>query len=231
MRLIVLAVGSAVLAGGIYLASRPVTCEGRAMDSGDSCEHYQGGRLVDTKSYDEERTSQELMAAAVLLIGSAGVLGVAVVTVRGLLPARRSNVRNPWAVLGLSVITLSVYAVFRWYHVNRELRDYGLARAGAGTNPIVVDPSLAVLALFPGGFVVVPLLVSVYRTGGRIREAQRLAGLEPRVRPLLGVLLYVPFMAMTSAYYQAQLNKVWRAEEEGASQTVPGVQPANVPAS
>jgi hypothetical protein len=64
-----------------------------------------------------------------------------------------AKVRHPVAVPILSVITLGIYYVYWWYQVNREVMDLGRARnvSGLGDNP-----TLSLLAVFPGALVIVP---------------------------------------------------------------------------
>ena len=46
----------------------------------------------------------------------------------------RAKLRNPWGVVGLTLITLGIYYFFWWYYINREMRDFGRAR-GCGPGP------------------------------------------------------------------------------------------------
>jgi Domain of unknown function (DUF4234) len=41
----------------------------------------------------------------------------------------RAKVRDPWMVVGLSVVTLGIYTIYWWYEINRELRDFGYLRS------------------------------------------------------------------------------------------------------
>ncbi len=62
------------------------------------------------------------------------------------------KVRSPWAAALLPIITLGIYHLVWWYRINRELRDYGKAKGyDLGQNP-----TNSVLALFPGGIIIVP---------------------------------------------------------------------------
>ena len=86
------------------------------------------------------------------------------------------KVRNPWAVALLPIVTLGIYHLVWWYRINRELRDYGYAKEqNLGQNP-----TNSVLALFPGGLIIVPALIT-YWSGlqarpGRIRAGRQGAG-------------------------------------------------------
>lgn len=116
------------------------------------------------------------------------------------------QLHQPWREWLLSIVTLGVYAAARHYRINRELSEFG----------VEVDPTRALLAFAPGGLVVVPLLITVYRTAGRIRVAQETAGLPPTIDPGLSAALALCSLAHTPGQ-QAALNEVWRAE--GAAPT------------
>ncbi len=114
-------------------------------------------------------------------------------------------VRSPLNQWLLVIVTLGIYLVVHHWTINRELRDFG----------VEVDPTRATLAVFPGGLVVVPYLVTVHRTGARIGVAQETVGLTPSIRPGLGTVAAM-FAAAQIPYLQSELNQVWRAEHEQA---------------
>ena len=119
------------------------------------------------------------------------------------------KVRNPWAVALLPLITFGIYHLVWWYRVNRELRDYGQAKGyDLGQNP-----TNSVLALFPGGLIVIPALVSYWRGTKRVQGASRLAGQEP-LNGWIALLLYLLLAPGLWAYMQVALNDVWREEAE-----------------
>jgi hypothetical protein len=117
----------------------------------------------------------------------------------------RAKIRNPWGVVGLLLITIGIYGIFWWYYVNREMRDYGQATGyDLGQNP-----TNSVLAVFPGGLVIVPALITYWRGTKRAQAAQRVAG----VPPLSGWIALILFLLLSIAYppyIQSELNKVWR---------------------
>ena len=100
----------------------------------------------------------------------------------------------------LSVVTLGVNLVVHHWTINRELSRFG----------VEVDPTRAALAVFPGGLVVVPYLVTVHRTATRVAVAQETLGLTPTIRPLLAVAASLATLQVP--YLQSQLNRVWRAD-------------------
>lgn len=115
--------------------------------------------------------------------------------------------RDPWKQWALAVVTFGVYGAVHHYRINRELRDFG----------VDVDPVKALLAFVPGGLVVVPLFVTVYRTAQRIAVAQETTGLAPTIRPGISVIASI-FAFLHIAYQQTELNQAWRADTSGEPQ-------------
>jgi hypothetical protein len=123
----------------------------------------------------------------------------------------RGKPRNPFLVwLVWPLITLGIYHLVWWYKINDEARKFDPR--------IEVNPVLSVLALFPGGIIVVPALVSIYRTGDRLRAMQASAGRTPSVVPVIGLLLAFLF-SLYSLYYQVNLNGVWASYGGGRVKT------------
>jgi hypothetical protein len=109
--------------------------------------------------------------------------------------------RNIFAVwLGLPFITLGIYYYVWWYKINDEARRY------LGDDSI--RPGVALLALIPGSILIVPPLVSTYRTAGRVRRMQQHAGLPHLVTPWIALALYFLF-GLNRLYLQMGLNDVW----------------------
>lgn len=115
------------------------------------------------------------------------------------------KIRNPFLVFVWCLVTFGIYYLVWYYKINRELRD----AAGLDVSPVV-----ALLALFPGGLVIVPPFISWYRTFARIEKAQLREGLPASVSPVLGFILYVIaffLLPIEVIYAQDELNKLWRA--------------------
>jgi len=108
-------------------------------------------------------------------------------------PGRLRSPLGGWLLL---VVSLGVYYLVWYHHINRELRDFDPA--------IRVRPGLAMLTQL------IPIvgLVSVYRTGQRILQAQTTARLSPDASGELGVVTAILF-AMVVPYYNAELNWIW----------------------
>lgn len=119
------------------------------------------------------------------------------------------KVRNPWAVALLPLITLGIYHLVWWYKINKELKGYGEAKGyDLGQNP-----TNSVLALFPGGLIIVPALVTYWRGVKRVQGASKIAGREP-VNGWISLILYLLLAPALWAYLQVSLNNVWREEAE-----------------
>jgi Domain of unknown function (DUF4234) len=117
--------------------------------------------------------------------------------------AGTAKIRHPWGVFFLALITLGIYYLYWYYQANRELSDYGV-----GENPF-----LSLLALFPGGLIIIPPFVSWWRFFGRLREAQERAGLEDKADQWLGFILYLIaffLLPFELVYAQQHLNRLWR---------------------
>ena len=129
------------------------------------------------------------------------------------------KVRSPWAVALLPIVTLGIYHLVWWYKINKELKAYGEAKGyDLGQNP-----TNSVLALFPGGIIVIPALVSYWRGTKRVMGAAKVSGQEP-VSGWISIILYLLLSPGFWAYLQISLNHVWEQEAE----PLPG-QPAPPP--
>lgn len=121
----------------------------------------------------------------------------------------RVKIRSPWAAALLPIITLGIYHLVWWYRINRELRDYGKAKGyDLGQNP-----TNSVLALFPGGIIIVPALITYWRGTKRVMGASKIAGKEP-LNGWLAIVLYLLIAPALWAYIQVSLNQVWEAEAD-----------------
>jgi hypothetical protein len=117
--------------------------------------------------------------------------------------------RRPLVVLVLTVSTLLVYWVIYHYKINDEARRF--------LRDPSIKPSRSVLAIVPGFLLLVPPIVSIYRTGLRVGRMQTQAGIAKTINPILGCVCAVltattfVFAGGTGYYFQTQLNKVWTA--------------------
>jgi hypothetical protein len=119
------------------------------------------------------------------------------------------KIRNPWAVALLPIITLGIYHLVWWYKIHKELKAYGESKGyDLGQNPMN-----SLLALFPGGLIVVPALITYWRGTKRVQGAAAVAGHEP-VNGWIVLLLYLFIAPGMWAYLQVSLNHVWEHEAE-----------------
>lgn len=123
-----------------------------------------------------------------------------VIVVRDVVVKRRGPVVT-WLLL---LVTLGIYGLFHWYYINREMRDLSAALG----RPFGNSPGLSVLALFPGGFLLVPAIWTWVTTARRTRDLRVMAldGRPGEVTSVaLGVLLGFIY-GLNHAYLQASLN-------------------------
>jgi hypothetical protein len=135
-----------------------------------------------------------------------------------------AKIRNPLGVVGLSLITIGIYYIFWWYFINREMRDLGRARG----RDLGQSPGNSVLAITLGAIIIVPAIVSLWRTSARVEAAQETVGIQNRVSgPIIFILLLL--IGPVGVWYaQSELNKVWEAERSGSA-ALPGAQPTAQP--
>jgi hypothetical protein len=145
-----------------------------------------------------------------------------------------AKIRHPVAVAALSVVTIGIYFLYWWYQVNREMVDLGRARNAEGLGD---NPTLSLLAMFPGGLIIIPPYFSLYNGVQRIKRAQEV-GLgysdDQTINGWIVLALIVGsfFVGVTGlivpAYVQSELNKVWQAQTAPAG-ALPSTDSATTP--
>lgn len=149
-----------------------------------------------------------------------------------------AKVRNPWGVLGLSIITIGIYGFFWYYYVNREFKDFG---AAMGDQELAdSEPGSSVLAVTLGALIIVPAVISFIHTVQREQRVQELAGVE-KVNGWLILIVYLVGIGgfVAHPYMQSMLNKAWERYpviEGGEAPAIPAgaaatSQPAKQPAA
>ena len=111
---------------------------------------------------------------------------------------KKRNIVGVW--LGLPFITLGIYSYVWIYKVNDEARRF--------LRDDSIKPALSVLAFIPGAILVIPPLVTIYRTGKRIARMEAVGGSPSRASGGLGLLLAFIF-TLYPLYYQSHLNGLW----------------------
>ena len=123
-----------------------------------------------------------------------------------------AKIRNPWGVIGLSLITLGVYYWFWWFFINREMRDLGNAR---GVD-LGQSPGTSLVAVTLGSILIIPPFLSIWRTGRRMEGAQQAVGISGGSGPVFFLMHLIPIVSLFApVYLQSQLNKVWRILASG----------------
>jgi hypothetical protein len=125
-----------------------------------------------------------------------------------LAPGSIAKLRDPIVVVILTVVTFGVYQLFWWYYANRELADYGRARK---THELGDNPTMSLLALFPGGLIVVPAIWTTVTTFKRVQAAQRLNGQTP-LNGWLAVVIVLVVSPVLVGYMQSGLNAAWKGD-------------------
>jgi hypothetical protein len=119
------------------------------------------------------------------------------------------KIRSPWAVALLPFITFGIYHFVWWYRINRELRDFGRANG----YDLGQHPTNSLLALIPGGFIIVPPFITYWNGTKRVQGASRVAG-QNALNGWLALILFLVVAPGYWAYLQVSLNDVWHAEAE-----------------
>ncbi len=119
----------------------------------------------------------------------------------------RERTRGPVITWLLLVVTLGIYGLFHWYNINREMRAVS---AAMGT-PFGNAPGMSVLALFPGGILIVPAIWTWVTTARRARDL-RVMALDGRPGEVTSVPLAVLLgfiYGLNHPYPQASLNATY----------------------
>jgi len=111
--------------------------------------------------------------------------------------------------------------------------DLGRARNAEGLGD---NPTLSLLAMFPGGLVLIPPIFSIYNGVQRMKRAQEVAVGNVTINGWIVFALYAGSFIVGVAglivpgYIQDELNKVWKAQEQ-PSEALPPSEPATTPAT
>jgi hypothetical protein len=135
----------------------------------------------------------------------------------------RAKIRNPWGVLGLTVITVGIYTMFWWYFINREMRDLGRAKGVTGLGD---NPGLSTAAYVLGGFTFyIATIWTIVTTTQRVQAAQRVHG-EEELSGWLALVVWLVTLGLGGyVFTQYQLNKAW-SREPVAPPALPGGPPS-----
>lgn len=123
-----------------------------------------------------------------------------------------AKIRNPWGVLGLSIITFGIYHLFWWYYVNREMRDYGIVKQ----RDLGKSPTSSLLAYWFGWVTLyIATIWTIVTTTQRIKQSQQVAGVHDQLEGWIAALLWIFTLGLGAVVYmQHELNKVWETPGE-----------------
>jgi hypothetical protein len=108
------------------------------------------------------------------------------------------KVRNPWAVIGLSIITLGIYFLYWTYQVFREMKD-NTGQGIGGPIGLIIGIIIGVVNLF-----LIPSEVgNMYGRAGQPKPVSGLTGFWNLI-PLIGFFVWV-------IKIQNALNAQWQA--------------------
>lgn len=117
--------------------------------------------------------------------------------------------RNPWGVIGLSIVTLGIYWLYWYYKMNSEV--------GSHDPQIEVSPATALLAQLLGFLGLgIPNLISAHNSADRVRRTQLNDGMQAGMNPLLALLLFLFLGIFYPLYVQGELNEHWCWHERQA---------------
>ena len=136
--------------------------------------------------------------------------------------SERGKIRNPLGVIGLTLITLGIYAIFWYYFVNKELAEIGKSK---GTDECGTSPGTSVLAITLGVFIIVPPFVSIYNTCKRLQAAERLTGTQPGMEPGLLFVIWIFVSPVAEYIFQSNMNRVLQTQAAGGGGQIPAAPP------
>ena len=132
---------------------------------------------------------------------------------------QNAKVCNVVGVGALSFFFSLIYLWIFWFRINKEMAAYGKAK---GTEECGTSPGKSLLAVTLGALIIVPALVSFFRTHKRIVASQKLAGVTP-INGWISLILYLVFAPAWLAYMQSGLNAVWGTGGGAAAAPAPAI--------
>ena len=112
------------------------------------------------------------------------------------------KVRNPWAVVGLSIITLGIYFLYWTYEVFREMKDHSHEGIGG-----VVGLIIGIFVGIVNAFLIPSEVGNIYAKTGQEKPVRGVTGFWTFI-PLVGLIIWI-------IKVQNTLNRRW--ETAGAA--------------
>ena len=112
----------------------------------------------------------------------------------------RGMVRSPWAVLGLTIVTLGIYHLYWLYKMYQEMADH------TGNGPSGVAG--LVMGLIP-----VVNLVNLFLLPDRVGKTYEQAGMDPGCTAVTGFWNLIPLVGSIVWLFRVQnaMNRYWEA--------------------
>jgi Domain of unknown function (DUF4234) len=121
------------------------------------------------------------------------------------MPGTVGKVRNPWGVIGLSIITLGIYALYWYYSTYEEMKEY----SGEGLGGVV--------GLI---FAIVPILnlVNIFVLPDEVGKLYGREGQAKPVEAITGIWILLPIIGgiVWLIKVQGALNNFWTAHATGS---------------
>ena len=109
------------------------------------------------------------------------------------------KIRNPVAVILLSIVTLGIYALYWYYKTYQEMKDYSGEGLGGAVGLI-----LAIFCNIVNWFVMPSEVASLYQRDGKQSPVSAATGLWNLI-PLLGLIIFI-------VKVQGALNDFWKSK-------------------
>jgi hypothetical protein len=108
------------------------------------------------------------------------------------------KVRNPWGVIGLSIITIGIYAIYWQYAVFKEMKDYSGEGIGGGLGLL---------------FAIVLSIVNVFMMPAEVGNLYARDGTEKPVQGVTGFWALIPIAGFFIWVIKTQgsLSRFWEA--------------------
>lgn len=126
--------------------------------------------------------------------------------------------RNPLGVLGLTFLTLGIYAFYWYYKVNDEIRRF--------ESDDTISPVRSLMAILFGWIIIVPPFIAVWNTANHVLKMEERTGVQQQISPALTVILLLAVSIAIGIYVQEHLNRVW---DRAAGAQVPAGPPMPPP--
>jgi len=116
------------------------------------------------------------------------------------------KIRNPWAVIGLSIITLGIYALYWQYATFKEMKGYSGQGIGGGLGLL---------------FAILIGIVNVFLMPSEVGNLYAAAGQEKACTGITGFWVFLPIIGgiIWVIRTQGSLNRYWEQQPSAGAVT------------